>query len=641
MSSISSGVQSTPQQTQQTDFALKKSVNKTEIKDIISQVQTDGKITKEQFKKLASGIEGGKEKLSELLKGVVPEDDLQKLQKFTFKRDGKTTFSVIDPLKRADFESRLGKVLEKLPQAKEDTSFFLLNRVGNNLDKLKYKGDSDSKTGLIETKLTASIGASNAAPDGSPANWALGLTDTDFGMSGSVVARGKMNVKSERLEEPPSSKVKLTFEAKLSAGVEGEGNAKSLGVSAFSAKGGAEIGIVKRVSYEFNSIEDAKKFLESKGKGFVEEGTTGVDPNTKTFKRTSVVEKETSLSIGGDSNLVKVEKTTKPNLLNKLFGNVSLSKQALSETITESKSEGKTKTFSLDTKSGMLVFNKTKTSTQLSVTEKNGKLSGQFSLEIDLNKIINNNDKEALINKLTNRFKTVQSKLPKDIQLDSQSIESYIRGSVEKLLKNDGNKYFSDPKKSSTGTRDLSKMPQSSEVKVSGSVPTGVVNAKFDVSARWGNMIRLSIPLEADPSNPKKLGVVDSDSIIQISNIRGGSVGGGVGVGVGGGAELSATGNIGMNVQKLRRLTIGEKSRPQQPILQVPTPQVQPKDNQSSTTPQVQPAPKVKSTKDENEQSESESQENVQTSPKIEKQQPAPKVNKNESETVEIDFEDI
>lgn len=582
MSSISS---QSPLIPQQPDITLKKSVNKTEITNIISQVQTDGKITKEQFKKLASGIEGGKEKLAEFLKDVIPADDLQKLQKFTFKRDGKTTFSVIDPLSRGDFDSRLGKVLEKLPQAKEDTSFFLLNRVGKNLDKLEHKGDSDSKTGVIETKLTATVGAANAAKDGSPASWALGLTDTDFGISGSASIKGKMNVKSERLEDPPSSKVKLTFEAKLSAGLEGEATAKSLGVNAFSLKGGGDVAIVKRVSYEFDSIEDAKKFLSSEGKGFVEQGTPTTDPSIKTFKRTSVVEKELSATVGGESNLVPVQKTTKPNFLSKLFGNKSLSKQSISASITTSNSEGTTKTFSLDTKSGILMFNKTKTSTQLSVNEKDGKLSGQFTLDIDLNKIVNNQDKNALIAKLTSRFQAVQSKLPKEIQLDSDSIEAYIKGSVEKLLKNDGNKYFSDESRTSTSSKDLSKMAQSSEVRVSGSVPTGVVNAKFDVSARWGNMVRITIPLEASPTNPKKLNVVDSDSIIQISNNRGGSLGGGVGVGIDGVAEVSGNLSVGMLVQKLRRLSIASKSQPT-PVLQVPTlTTTQPTPSVTPTTP--------------------------------------------------------
>lgn len=563
------------------DIQLKSSVNKAKVSSIIEKVETTGTITKAEFKKLAGSIEGGKEKLGELLKDVIPADDIKKLKAFTFSRDGNTvtgTLKMADDTQKAEVKNRLGKILDKLPEAKEDTSFLMLNRMQGVLskpDSLTHKGDFVEKSGFLEVKIEAAVGLSNAAEGGSPADWALNLTDTELGFTANAHLRGTLTVKSEALED--NGPIKLTFEGKFGGGVEAGGGIKSLGVG-FSGKGGADISFVKTVSYEFKNKAEALEFLKSEGKGFAQEGTKGISDDTKTFKRTSVSEmqKEASGTLDGNATVVPTKRTTKS-----FFGSLfATSKQSLTASISSSESTGTTKTYSLTTKSGFSVVSKMKTATEISINEKGGKLSAQVTLDIDLNKITNNSDKEALVKKLTDRFKLVQAKLPKDVQMDSTQVETYIKGTIEKLLKNDGNKYFTPEGSTASPTinakKDLGKLSTATSVDISAAAPTPVgIKIKGEVHANWGNMVRIVIPLEAeDSTQPKKLSVKGDDSIVQIFNNKGGSIGGGIGFGQQGLFDASATGMVGFAVKSARRLTIASKNNPipQTPLLVVPTP---------------------------------------------------------------------
>lgn len=518
-----------------------------------SDITSTGTITKEQFKALAGNIKGGKDKLGELLKDVVPADDLKKLKGFSFASNSSIIVSFNKSTNKteiANLNTELGKIIDKLPNSGEDTSYLMLNRLQGDLAGLTKKGDSVEKTAFAKVSLSAGIGASGAAEGGSAASWALGMTGTELGASGNVHLSGELKVNAEMLD---AGKVKISFQGKFGAGAEVSGGAQALNTAGGSGQAVAELFLRKKVSYTFNNVAEAREFLKSEGKGFTE----GTGP--KTFNREDTgAERLSEGSVSISSGFVKVARTTKS--WNPLP--FSFSKQSLSYRYSTSESEGTVKTYSLDTKSGMLLFSRNKTTTELSViTDKSGALtSGSMSMEIDLNKITNSKDKDATIKKLVGRFDTIQKQLPKDVQLDSASIEAYIRGSVDKLMNTDdkkGERFFTPKGGTSINSeKDLSKLSQSSNVDISVSASVGIVGLSAEAHANWGNRVRLSIPLNVEAAPPPKLTVgKDSDIIIQISNAKGGSGGVGAGAGFDGGVSAGVNVSGGMQINNLRKLT--------------------------------------------------------------------------------------
>ncbi|RYX99373.1 hypothetical protein EON78_03690, partial [bacterium] len=395
-------------------IAFKSQINKLNVTNTIDKISTDGKITKDQFKKLAGSIEGGKESLSKILADISPETDIKKLKGFTFKRDGKTEIT-IDPAKLSTLQARLGELKTDASTAGEDTSYLMLNRLKSSLKpgKINDNGDCITKSCFLSVNLSASVGATSQAKEGSPAQWALGLTGTEVGVAGEVSLTGSLTVQAEKTSEG----VSLSFEGRFTGGASLAGSAQALGVTGVGIEGNGALSLRKKVTYTFSDIDQAKKFLESEGKGFTSVDPTSTSPLTANqFKRNNtgaeiVREGGTSAKLGS----VPTTRTTKNIALDKMssltkgiIGSKSLSKQSISASISASASEGVTKTYALDTSSGAIFVSKKKTSTQLSLnSDKAGTLQGgAFSVDINLSKIKNNRDKEALVDKLSSRFNT-------------------------------------------------------------------------------------------------------------------------------------------------------------------------------------------------------------------------------------------
>lgn len=68
------------------DLRLTQTANKTEIAKTISNIQETKSITREQFKTLSKGIEGGENALSKALEGVMPKSDIAKIRDFSLSK---------------------------------------------------------------------------------------------------------------------------------------------------------------------------------------------------------------------------------------------------------------------------------------------------------------------------------------------------------------------------------------------------------------------------------------------------------------------------------------------------------------------------------------------------------------------------
>ncbi|MFN4150575.1 MAG: hypothetical protein ACK4IX_06505, partial [Candidatus Sericytochromatia bacterium] len=302
---------------------------------------------------------------------------------------------------------------------------------------------------------------------------------------------------------------------------------------------GAGIGAKKTINYTFDNVQDAVDFLKNKGKDFSVGDTTG--PKTYTVEKTGFQKLTTKSSQTSDS--VEVKKTSEVasgwySSVKNFFGNVfGFRSVQVSSFKKEKVGDESTKTFSLDTKSKFLSFEKRTTSTNLVVTKNKDKTTGQetfsgnFSMDINIEKIKNNNDRTALIDKLVSRFEHVADKFKQDTYstktggLDRTSIRSYISNTVDKLLKSEG-LFKSDESGTLQSTKSGKKIGDKSvdqfKAEVSGNVGIG---GSLELKVTKSEMIRINIPLETKNG---KLSPIDTSSKVQISELNTLGVGAGV-----------------------------------------------------------------------------------------------------------------
>ena len=223
-------------------LSLKTSVDKTMLVNTLSEIKNTGTITKEQFKNISKGIEGGDKAFSEVLKTIMPESDLKKLKDssisriFTSNKDIKVS---IDSGKLGAVNEGFEKIINKTKDTGEKFSNSL-NVIKNSIDKLKNNGDEVSKTGFIEANVSASLGASNTVEDSLISN-VIGLTNTELGVSAGAKVGGSVSVSARNVD----GKIKLDIEGKFSVGGEVNAQAKIAGAGS-GVNSGLEKSFIKK-----------------------------------------------------------------------------------------------------------------------------------------------------------------------------------------------------------------------------------------------------------------------------------------------------------------------------------------------------------------------------------------------------------
>lgn len=548
MSAIGGGTPYVPQ--------FKPSVNKKETETFISTVvktetttSTSGTSTKltlnkEDFKALnKKGVD-----VEKVLKQIDPSIDVSKLKEFTFAFDGKTTKIELSSTQKDQFITALKKGLTE--NSEEDLSFTTV-ALKNKLSTFSDKPGEMSER-FTTVKLGVSIGGSigSSAGKDTALETPLGLSNTD-GLAAELGLEGSVGVKST-VKNIDSGKVQISYEFQVLGEAKGKVSGFKVAQHEGNQEGSLGIGAKKTVTYTFNSKDDAIKFLDQKGKGMSAGDTTSA--NTYTVDKTGF-EKVTTKSIQ-TSKSSKVEKTSEPskgwfasfkNAVGNVFGFRSVQVSSFKK---EKVGDESTKTFSLDTKTKFLSFEKRTTSTNLVVTKTKEattgqeKFSGLFSLDMNIEKIKNNNDRTALINKLVGRFNQVADNFKSNsygqkINLDREGIKKYITNTVDKLLHAEG--FFkSDGKGLLQETKSGQKVSERSidQFKYEGSygIPSeatgGVgVGATLEVKATKSKMVRINIPLEMNGNDLKPKA---SDARVQLSEMNL------IGIGVGAEVEIGS-----------------------------------------------------------------------------------------------------
>lgn len=520
------------------------SVNKSGTTQLINTIKTEDptsgevKLTKEDFKTLAKQFKGGKEELGKLLEGISPKEDIDKLKAFTFAFDGKSTNITLTGSQKDEFISRLDGLLNNMKSSEDGDLDATSKALGNKLKTFSGEiGESTERSTVI--KLGAQVSGSLGSSVAKDTDWEtpLGLSNTD-GLAAELGIEGSVGVKSSA-KSLEGGKIQISYEFQALA--EGKGKASLFKVAQHEGNQeiGAGIGSKKTVNYTFDNVQDAVDFLKDKGKGFSVGDSTGA--KTYTVEKTGFQKLTTKSSQTSDS--VEVKKTSEVasgwySSVKNFFGNVfGFRSVQVSSFKKEKVGDESTKTFSLDTKSKFLSFEKRTTSTNLVVTKNKDKTTGQetfsgnFSMDVNIEKIKNNSDRVGLINKLVSRFEQVADKFNQDTYstktggLDRTSIRSYITNTVDKLLKSEG-LFKSDESGTLQSTKSGKKIGDKSvdqfKAEVAGNVGIG---GSIELKVTKSEMIRINIPLETKNG---KLSPIDSSSKVQISELNTLGVGAGV-----------------------------------------------------------------------------------------------------------------
>lgn len=207
-------------------ITLKKNINKAEITSTLNEIQSTKTISKEQFKTLSKGIEGGEKTLGEMLKTIMPENDIKKLKDFSvskmFSSDKEVKVSISDE-KMASVSSGFEKIINKTKNTGEQLPNSV-TFIKNSIPKLLKNGDTISKTGFSEANVSASIGATSKIDDPILSN-ILCLTGTELGAGVGAKIGGSVSVSATNIE----GKIKLSFEGRFTIGGEAEAKASIAG----------------------------------------------------------------------------------------------------------------------------------------------------------------------------------------------------------------------------------------------------------------------------------------------------------------------------------------------------------------------------------------------------------------------------
>lgn len=510
-----------------------KKIDKQETTNLINKIKTEDasgevKLTKEDFKTLAKQFKGGKEELGKLLEGISPKGEIDKLKAFTFSRDGQTTNITLSGLKKEQFVAKLDTLLNKVTDKKEDMSSTILG-VKNKLATFTGKAGEFTERSTV-VKLSAQVSGAVGSPIAKDSAWEtpLGLANTD-GLAAELGIEGSVGVKATA-KTVDGGKVQLSYEFQALA--EGKAKASMFKVAQHEGnfEGSLGIGKKKTVTYTFANKDEAVKFIEKKGKDF-KIGSPDA-PNTYSMEKTGfeTVTSKSTLTTKSAS----VKRSTEPskgwyssikNAAGNLFGFRSVQVSTFKK---EKVGDESTKTFSLDTKSKFLSFEKKTTSTNLSITKNKDQttghetFSGNFSMDINIEKIKNNKDRDALIEKLVGRFDQVATKFDENsygskVTLNKGEIRAYITHSVDNLIKAEG--LFKDDgtgklQSTKSGQKVGEKSVDQFKFEASGNIGIG---ASAEIKATKSKMVRINLPLEMSGNELKPK---DDSARIQLSEFN-------------------------------------------------------------------------------------------------------------------------
>ncbi|MFN8674233.1 MAG: hypothetical protein U0457_19390 [Candidatus Sericytochromatia bacterium] len=389
---------------------LNSGIAKTDFKEKVDKVLSDKRITKEEFESIAKDMKDGGKSIKDLLAQISPNKDVEK----AFKSGG---IEVTDVQKK--------KLLSIFNKAQEDNSqgFTVRTALSNlNLDSLG-KSNTTFIGKEFELKAGFSVGAS------------LG----DLGVMG---IQGKVQVGAETsgstkysAELAKDGKVTLNFETLVKGGLGAEASVGVVGLAEFGGNGKAEAGYLVKKSYTFSSLEEAKKFVESGGKGFEQAKET---PAKNTFVLNHDKGEPVGILKGGYSKTVIVNKTSTEGILGKLGFTKSLSKQAFSTSLLSTPS-GKEIETSLETNKGDSSSVKSKVVYQKNpATGKNELVGGNIDLSINFAKIGKSRDLEAMIDKMADRLVSVSEGSNKtgsnEISLTKDEARKIVKKGIDDLV---------------------------------------------------------------------------------------------------------------------------------------------------------------------------------------------------------------